>query len=166
MKTYQPPSFDPHQFVYRANGSIEDAIAIKLHPALSHLEHQESFVRKPFIDYSSAFNTIIPDILVSKLSDLGFPPHTPAPGLLISPQISDSQTRTPPLLHSCLGVPDTGSPEGCVLSQLLDSLYTSDWTPAHSSNTICTFAEDTTVVELITRRDKSAYRDEVLKLSV
>ena len=29
-----------------------------------------------FIDYSSAFNTIIPDILVSKLSDLGRPPLT------------------------------------------------------------------------------------------
>ena len=52
----------------------EDAIAITLHTALSHLEHRESYVRMLFIDYSSAFNTIIPDILVNKLSDLGTPP--------------------------------------------------------------------------------------------
>lgn len=28
-----------------------------------------------FVDYSSAFNTVTPDILVSKLSDLGLRPH-------------------------------------------------------------------------------------------
>src|SRR4029434_884455 len=55
----------PHQFAYRA------AIAIALHTALSHLELH---VRMFFIDYSSAFNAIIPDILVSKLAALGLSP--------------------------------------------------------------------------------------------
>ncbi|XP_036386698.1 interferon-induced protein 44-like [Megalops cyprinoides] len=38
-----PPSFDPHQFAYRANRSTEDAIAITLHRALSHLENRKSY---------------------------------------------------------------------------------------------------------------------------
>ena len=62
-----PPSFDPDQFTYRANLSTEDAIAITLHSTLSHLEHPGNYVRLLFIDVSSAFNTIIPDILINKL---------------------------------------------------------------------------------------------------
>ena len=54
-----PPTLDPHQHAYRANRSTEDAIAIALHSALSHLEHRGSYVSILFIDYSSAFNTII-----------------------------------------------------------------------------------------------------------
>ena len=83
IRTCLPSSFDPHQFVYSARRSAEDALAITLHTALSHLEHRESYVRMLFIDYSSAFNTIIPDILVSKMS--GDSPHSPAPGCVLSP---------------------------------------------------------------------------------
>lgn len=43
--------------------------------ALSHLEHSGSCVRMLFTDYSSAFNTIIPGILIRKLSDLGLSSH-------------------------------------------------------------------------------------------
>ncbi|XP_028311351.1 uncharacterized protein LOC114468574 [Gouania willdenowi] len=68
-----PPTFDPHQFAYRANRSTEDAIAITLHTALSHLENKKSYVRMLFVDYSSAFNTIIPDILITKLLKLQIP---------------------------------------------------------------------------------------------
>ena len=75
IKAYLPPTLDPHHFAYRANRSTEDAIAIALHAAPSHVEHRESYVRMLFIDYSSAFNTIIPAILVSKLSDLKLGPH-------------------------------------------------------------------------------------------
>lgn len=47
---------DAHQFAYRANRTSEDKKAIALHTALSHLEHQGSYVRMLFIDYSSALN--------------------------------------------------------------------------------------------------------------
>ena len=45
---------------------------------LSHLEQGQSYVWMLFVDYSSAFNTIIPDILITKLVTLGLPPsHVP-----------------------------------------------------------------------------------------
>lgn len=68
-----PQSFDPHQFAYRANKSAEDAVATVLHAALSHLEQRGSYARLLFVDFSSAFNTILPHRLVVKLGDLGFP---------------------------------------------------------------------------------------------
>lgn len=59
IKACLPPTLDPHQFAYRPNRSTEDAITTALHAALSHLEKKGSYVRMLFIDYSSAFNTII-----------------------------------------------------------------------------------------------------------
>lgn len=73
IKASLPLTFDQHQFAYRANRSTEDAIALAIHTALSHLEHQESYIRIVFTDYSTAFNTIILDILISKLVDIGLP---------------------------------------------------------------------------------------------
>ncbi|KAI3376373.1 hypothetical protein L3Q82_016855 [Scortum barcoo] len=52
-------------------GLTEDAIALTLHTALSHLDQRDTYVRMLFIDYSSAFNTIVPSKLVTKLRDLG-----------------------------------------------------------------------------------------------
>ncbi len=59
----------------------------------------------------------------------------------------------------------TGSPQGCVLSPLLHRLYTHDCRPAHNNNLIVKFADDTTVVGLISGGDETAYREEVLKLA-
>ncbi len=55
-----PASLDPLQFAYRSNRSTDDAIAFTLHTALSHLENKNTYVRMLFVDYSSAFNTIVP----------------------------------------------------------------------------------------------------------
>ncbi len=59
-----PDSLDPSQFAYRSNRSTDDAIAFPLHTALSHLENKNTYVRMLFVDYSSAFNTIVPATLV------------------------------------------------------------------------------------------------------
>ncbi len=66
-----PASLDPLQFAYRSNRSTDDAIAFTLHTALSHLENKNAYVRMLFLDYSSAFNTIVPATLVAKLQTLG-----------------------------------------------------------------------------------------------
>ncbi|KAI3372400.1 hypothetical protein L3Q82_022681 [Scortum barcoo] len=43
----------------------------------------------------------------------------------------------------------TGTPQGCVLSPALFTLFTSDCSAIHSTNTIVKFADDTTIVGLI-----------------
>lgn len=57
----------------------------------------------------------------------------------------------------------TGMPQGCVLSPILYSLFTHDCAPASSDN-IVKFADDTTVIGLITNNNESAYRGEIENL--
>ncbi|KAK3547994.1 hypothetical protein QTP70_001658 [Hemibagrus guttatus] len=54
---------------------------------------------------------------------------------------------------------NTGAPEGCVLSPLLFTLLTQDCAAMHSSNHIIKLADDTTMVDLISKNE-SAYREE------
>ena len=59
-----------------------------------------------------------------------------------------------------------GAPQGCVLSLLLYYLFTHDCVAMHASNSIIKFADDTTVVGLITNNDETVYREEVRALGV
>ena len=69
-----PDTLDPLKFAYCPNRSTDDAIAIALHTALNHLEKRNTYVRTLFIDYSAAFNTIVPSKLIIKLWALGLNP--------------------------------------------------------------------------------------------
>ena len=158
-----PRGFDPYRFAYRANRSTEDAVATALHAALSHLEQRGSYVRMLFVDFSSAFNTILPYKLLDILGDLGFPHNT---CMWIGSFLSGRSQRVRVGHHTSTALTlGTGSPQGCVLSPLLYTLYTHKCTPAHHSNTMVKFADDTTVVGLISKGDESAYLDEVVQLS-
>jgi hypothetical protein len=53
---------------------------------------------------------------------------------------------------------NTGVPQGCVFSPLLYSLFTHDCVGMYASNSITKFADNTTVVGLITNNDETAYR--------
>ncbi|KAM7379021.1 hypothetical protein PAMP_017842 [Pampus punctatissimus] len=163
LKSCLPPTLDPLQFAYRQNRSTEDAISTALHLALSHLDNNNSYVRMLFIDFSSAFNTIIPSKLVSKLCDLGI-------NTSLCNWILDFLTNRPQYvkldghISSTLTL-NTGVPQGCVLSPLLYSLFTFDCTPVHGSNSIIKFADDTTVIGLIRNNDEADYREEVQHLA-
>ncbi len=116
-----------------------------------------------FVDYSSAFNTIVPATLVAKLQTLGLIRSLCSWILNFLTGRSqmvrmDNNTSSPLILN-------TGAPQGCVLSTLLYSLYTHDCTATHSSNVIAKFADDTKVVGLITDNNETAYREEVSTLT-
>ncbi|KAJ8353266.1 hypothetical protein SKAU_G00208330 [Synaphobranchus kaupii] len=136
-----------------------------LHTTLSHLDSRKGgYVRLLFIDYSSAFNTIVPTRLAGKLIELGL--NTPLCAWILDfltdrPQVVrvGRHTSNPLTLN-------TGSPQGCVLSPLLYSLYTHDCVARFSSNTIIKFADDTVVVGLISNNDEKAYLEEVADLSL
>ena len=58
---------DPYQFTYRDGMGVQDATATLLNLVLKHLENNKNHARLLFIDFSSAFNTIQPHVLVEKL---------------------------------------------------------------------------------------------------
>ncbi len=150
---------DSHQYAYKKNRSTDDAISSVVHTALTHLECRNSNVRLLFLDFSSAFNTIIPQTLVQKLSSLGMRPS-------LGNWVLDFLTNRPQTvrIHNTISSSitlSTGSPQGCVLSPLLFTLLTYDCSARHPSCHIVKFADDTVVVGRITDNDESEYREEV-----
>ncbi|KAK3517059.1 hypothetical protein QTP86_019583, partial [Hemibagrus guttatus] len=132
------PLLDPLQFAYRANRSVDDVKNMALHFILQHLDSPGSYARILFVDFSSAFNTIIPALLRDKLFQLNVP---------------DSMCTHQHWI-----------PQGCVLSPLLFSIYTNCCTSGHQSVKLLKFADDTTLIGLISDGDESAYRGEMDRL--
>ncbi len=129
-----PTSLVPLQFAYRYNHSTDDAIPFSLHTALSHLDKRNTYVRMLFVDYSSAFNTIVPTKLVVKLWALGLN-NSLCSWILDFLRARRQEVRAGSNISSPLTL-NTGAPQGCVLSPLLYSLYTHDCVATHSSNVI------------------------------
>ncbi len=123
-----PATLDPLQFAYRPNRSTDDAISQVLHSSLTHIDSKNgNYVRLLFIDYSSAFNTIVPTKLAVKLSDLGL-------NTSLCDWIQDFLTARPQVVKVSQFTSNSitlnvGAPQGCVLSPLLYSLYTTTACP-------------------------------------
>ncbi|KAI4873816.1 hypothetical protein NFI96_001418 [Prochilodus magdalenae] len=130
-----PDNLDPLQFAYRQNRSTDDAVNTAIHTALTHLEGKDTYVRMLFIDYRSAFNTVIPTKLAGKLLTLGL---------------------TPTLCNWVLNFL-TDRPQSVRIGSRTSSTRT-------SNTSIIKFADDTTVIGLITGGDETAYRREVAEL--
>jgi hypothetical protein len=154
---------DPFQFAYRANRCVEDAVSLIIHYILDHLESPNSYVRILFVDYSSAFNTIIPQKLFTKLKDMSINPalcNWILDFLLERPQFVKFNGS---FSHSL--VLNTGAPQGCVLSPILYSLFTNDCKPSSDSVKMTKFADDTTLVGLIKNENEDEYRQEIYGLT-
>ncbi len=121
-----------------------------------------NYIRLLFIDYSSAFNTIVPIKLAVKLTDLDL-------NYSLCDWIQDFLTGRPQVVKmgqftSNSITLNVGDPQGCVLSPLLYSLYTHDCVSSHNSTSVVKFADDTVVLGLISNNDETAYLDEVERL--
>uniref|UniRef100_A0AAQ4Q5M4 Reverse transcriptase domain-containing protein n=1 Tax=Gasterosteus aculeatus aculeatus TaxID=481459 RepID=A0AAQ4Q5M4_GASAC len=147
LKSLTDPLLDPLQFAYRANRSVDDAVNMALHYILQHLDSPGTYARILFMDFSSAFNTIIPSLLQDKLSQLHVPDSTCK---WITDFLSDRKQHVKLGKHvSAFRTISTGSPQGCVLSPLLFSLYTNSCISSHQSVKLLKFADDTTLIGLI-----------------
>ncbi|XP_028822402.1 uncharacterized protein LOC114775579 [Denticeps clupeoides] len=142
LETLLPSTLNPLQLVYRSSCSTDDAITTTLHLTLIHLDNKDTYTQIRFIDFSSAFNTILPQHLIDKLSLLGL--NTSLCNWILdflaerpqSVQIGNSISRTTTL--------STGAAQGGVLSLMLFTLLTHN-------------CDDVSVVGLSSKNDESAY---------
>ena len=156
---------DPLQFAYTLNRNTEDAILTVTHAVLKHLEKPKASARMLFLDFSSAFNTIQPHLLMRKLMVMdtnsviirwlcSFLTDRPQRVVVRSSTTLEvsSEVRT-----------NTGAPQGCVLSPALFTLYTSDFRCTARDTLQVKFSDDTLLTGLITTSENS-YRCAVEKL--
>ena len=162
---------DPNQFAYRKNRSVDDALLCMLNSTYSHLEKAKSSVRIMFFDFSSAFNTIQPHILVKKLINMNISPNislwileylTNRPQYVkIKCPVSDTSKNTQVVYISDTVFTNTGCPQGTVLSPYLFSLYTSDSRINSDMCSLIKYADDTALTGLILDDQCSHYLSSV-----
>ncbi len=143
---------------------MDDAVNMGKHYVLQHLDRPGAYVWILFVDFSSAFNTIIPNLLLPKLIQLSVPTS-------ICQWINSFLTDRQQLVRlrkytSSTCMISTGAPQGCVFSPLLFCQYTNNYTSKDPSVKLLKFADDTTLIGLIQDSDVSAYRQEVKELAV
>ena len=145
------PHLDPFQFAYKAKRSVEDAILFFTNNIYKHLDTPKCYVRTLFIDFSSAFNTIKPHILIPKLIDFGLPSSISLwilDFLIERPQyvflkVNSSYFKSPTLITN------TGAPQGTVLAPILFSIYTNDCVTNYENIPIIKYADDTSIQALV-----------------
>ena len=163
LKSQTAPHQDSLQFAYSAGRSTDDAILTMLHHLVTHLDKPNTYARVLFIDFSSAFNTIQPHLLMQKLAMMEV-----SPSLIL--WIHSFMTGRPQYvrLNASGTVSDTletntGAPQGCVLSPALFTSYTSDSrSEKPDTNVQIKFADDTSLSGLIsTDEGEASYREQV-----
>ena len=155
---------DQFQFAYRNNRSVDDAVALGLFYIFQYLDNPNTYARILFVDFSSAFHTSIPSKLVDNIQSIGVPQSMclwVLDFLLNRRQVVKMGNN----LSSSVTL-STGTPQGCVLSPMLYSLFTHDCLSCHVRTKILKFADDSTVIGLITNSDESENRDQVNNSSV
>ena len=113
-----------------------------------------------FFDFSSAFNTIQPHLLVKKLLNINVPcvliRWTPEYLTNRSQYVKVGQSSISNVISS-----STGAPQGTVLAPFLFMLYTSDCRSHSSKCPVVKFADDTALIGLISKDDDGAFLSQV-----
>lgn len=133
---------------------------VQLTPIFCHI-HPGTYARILFVDFSSVFNAVDPQILSIKLSQLSI---SLAVCQWIFNFLTDwkQQVRHTDITSGVRTI-STGVPQGCDLSALLVSLYTNDYTSTDPAVNIFKLADNTTV-RLIKDYDESVYQQEIDQL--
>ena len=109
-----------------------------------------------FFDFSSAFNTIQPHLLVQKLLNVKLPSS------VISWTFDDLTNRLQYIrlngVLSSVICTNTGAPQGTVLAPFLFSLYTTDCRSTDESCPLVKFADDTELVGKISNDEDATNR--------
>ena len=135
-------TYSRFQFAYKKDRSTKDPCIAFDHHLRSHLDQPSSYTRILFVDFTSAFNTIVPNILLRRLKTLGSPFYLRS---VVKPFLVDRQ--------QFVRIGDTGCPQGCVLSPILFSIYTDFMRETHTDIKISTYVDDTAVVGLLNFKD-------------
>lgn len=156
-----PNNIDPLQFAYRPNRVTEDVVSHLLHATLTHTD-SNNYMRLLFIDYSSTFNTIVPQNLVSKLRKLRL--NAPLCKWVLDFLSCRSQVVRVGQTTSSIITLSTGAPQGIVLSRC--SICSTNMTVStHTYTPVIRFADDTVVMGRISYNNEAAYLDEVESLT-
>ena len=154
---------DGLQFAYTSKRCVEDATLTIIDCALKHLENintkdSKYFVKVLFVDFSSAFNTIQPHILMQKLNTMNVNSHL----VLWIHEYLTCRPQYVKFLNVCSDtlITNTGAPQGCVLSPSLFTLYTSDCKCRYDNCKLIKYADHTALVSLCINND-ILYREEV-----
>lgn len=150
---------DQLQFAYRSNRCVEDVVAVLLELICRHLDKPKTYCRILYIDFSSAFNTIQPHIMLRKLHQMN--PngnlikwvHSYFTGRLQYVKYNDATSDTI--------ITNVGAPQGCVLSPLLFTLYTNDCCSHSGKCAIIKYADDTVIIGAIEGNNESLYLEEL-----
>ena len=139
------------------SAQVEDVIIIFLDNIYKHIDKPRTYCRILFVDFSSAFNTIQPSILLEKLIDLNVNSYL---SLWINSFLTKrSQYVRYGNVQSNSIVTNTGAPQGCVLSPVLFTLYTNDCKINNQNTKLLKFADDSSILGLIDSDcDESDYR--------
>lgn len=141
---------DDTQFAYRERRSTEDALAVLLDIVSKHLDtNSKNYVRGLFVDFTSAFNTISPTLLIEQLMNTSL--HSNIVNLVYSFLTDRRQWVHTDSGNSTVKITSTGSPQGCVWSPLLFSIYVQHMPlPSIGDYHLIKYADDTILLELCT----------------
>ena len=149
LRLVKPGLNDNYQFAYQSRRSTEDAVAYLIDIVSAYLDAKaKSYARCLFIDFTSAFNTLDPGILINSLVDAQLNPCVI--NIIYSFLRNRYQRVTTSDRTSSLRSTSIGSPQGCVLSPVLFSIYVQHMpSPSAKNYHLLKYADDTVLIELL-----------------